>query len=416
MIESSMYDNVPYIWRGADDSRSNRQVGTPRTVTSSSRGQHDRETTSESNETRGPRVQRGASDEYTALQITNTLPLGMPSKDIVDESIALYFQYCHKQPLWLFDQSELSKQEGCRDEVIFGILSLALRYSENPSLQGRIDQMCRQYAEAARNLIMLRISQGTVNLSTMQSLCLIALAQYIGKPYLKLTSRCSHLISKRHSSRMASHRPRHQSRQMWRNRHRVTRRPNHTFARSAKTAVLEHPPSESAIRPTHYASEFPTRDRQPQIHGSEHELFPGDGTEATADSPRELYFLLTRGYLGVHGPAGLTLERSTALRLALREWRSNTTVVCEVWILHHRSAFNGSGNKFPHCPSIRLGQVPGSVQGGSSPRPLVLESLAIPAIHLPCHTQCPQSPVPVLVATTAVQSTCRTEYLLENFF
>lgn len=111
----------------------------------------------------------------------NALPLGMPPKDIVDESITLYFRYCHKQPLWLFDQSDLTRLEGCRDEVIFGILSLALRYSENPSLEGQIDQMSRQYAENARNLIMLRISQGTVNISTMQSLCLIALAQYIGK-------------------------------------------------------------------------------------------------------------------------------------------------------------------------------------------------------------------------------------------
>lgn len=111
----------------------------------------------------------------------------MPSKDIVDESIALYFQYCHKQPLWLFDESDLSDPEGCRNEVLFGILSLALRYSDNPSLDGKIDQMCREYAEKARNLIMLRISQGTVNLSTMQSLCLIALSQYIGKIHPNLT-------------------------------------------------------------------------------------------------------------------------------------------------------------------------------------------------------------------------------------
>lgn len=117
----------------------------------------------------------------------------MPSKDIVDESIALYFQYCHKQPLWLFDKSDISNPEGCRDEVLFGILSLALRYSDNPSLDGQIDQMCREYAEKARNLIMLRISQGTVNLATMQSLCLIALSQYIGKTQLDLAIAPTHV-------------------------------------------------------------------------------------------------------------------------------------------------------------------------------------------------------------------------------
>lgn len=125
-------------------------------------------------------TRQGRPNDRTALQIANTLPLGgMPPKDIVEECIALYYQYCHKQPLWLFDPDDLSRPENCRDEVVFGILTLALRYSDNPFLEGRTDQMCRQYAEAARSLIMFRISQGTVDLSTMQSLCLIALAQYI---------------------------------------------------------------------------------------------------------------------------------------------------------------------------------------------------------------------------------------------
>ncbi|KAJ5630954.1 uncharacterized protein N7484_011054 [Penicillium longicatenatum] len=103
----------------------------------------------------------------------------MPPKGIVAEGISLYFKYCHKQPLWLFDPDELSIPEACRSEVIFGILSLALRYSNNPFLEGRTDQMCRHYAEAARSYVMFRIAQGTVDLSTIKSLCLITLAEYI---------------------------------------------------------------------------------------------------------------------------------------------------------------------------------------------------------------------------------------------
>ncbi|KAJ5682892.1 hypothetical protein N7462_006057 [Penicillium macrosclerotiorum] len=105
--------------------------------------------------------------------------MAMPSKDLVSEAVELYFQFCHKQPLWLFDSDNLCFLEDCRHEVIFGILSLALRYSNNQSLRGNIDQLCRQYADAAHNLIMMRISHGNVHLSTMQSLCLIALAEYI---------------------------------------------------------------------------------------------------------------------------------------------------------------------------------------------------------------------------------------------
>lgn len=105
----------------------------------------------------------------------------MPPKDIVAEGIALYFQYCHKQPLWLFDPNDLLIPEKCRSEVIFGMLSLTLRYSNNPFFRGRIDQMCRQYAEAARSYAMLRLTEGTVNLSTIQSFCLFALAEYISE-------------------------------------------------------------------------------------------------------------------------------------------------------------------------------------------------------------------------------------------
>ena len=125
---------------------------------------------------------RERPSDGTALQVANTLPFSMPPKEVVAEGIALYFQYCDKQPLWLFEPDDLLVPETCRSEVVFGILSLALRYSRNPFLDGRTDQMCRQYAEAARSYAMLRVAQGTVNLSTIQSFCLIALAEYIGAP------------------------------------------------------------------------------------------------------------------------------------------------------------------------------------------------------------------------------------------
>lgn len=127
---------------------------------------------------------QGRPNDEIALQVTDALPFAMPPKDVVEEGIALYFQYCHKQPLWLFDPDDLPIPGKCRSEIIFGILSLSLRYSTNPLLKGRIDQMCRQYAEAARSYAMLRITQGTVNLSTIQSFCLFALAEYIGEGFI----------------------------------------------------------------------------------------------------------------------------------------------------------------------------------------------------------------------------------------
>ena len=116
-----------------------------------------------------------------ALPDPNPLSFAIPPKDLVSEGISLYFQYCHKQPLWLFDMDGPFIPENHRSEVILSMLSLALRYSNNILLDGRIDQICRQYVDSACSSVMLRISQGSVDLSTLQSLCLIALAEYTGE-------------------------------------------------------------------------------------------------------------------------------------------------------------------------------------------------------------------------------------------
>lgn len=139
---------------------------------------------------------RGRHSDEPDLEAASMLPFAMPPKDIVAEGINLYFQYCHKQPLWLFDPEDLLIPEKCRSEVVFGILSLALCYSKNPLLQGRTERMCRQYAEAARSYAMFRVAQGTVNLSTMQSLCLIALAEYIGESSYFIKNNTTLIFSK----------------------------------------------------------------------------------------------------------------------------------------------------------------------------------------------------------------------------
>lgn len=133
----------------------------------------------------GTPTRRFRSHDETSLQdanmTINPTTFTMPPKDMISKCIALYFQYCHKQPLWLFDPENFSNLSEIPDEVTFGISSLALRYSRSHMLDGQVDQLCRQYAEAAHGLISFRIARGTVNLSTMQALCLIALAEYIGQ-------------------------------------------------------------------------------------------------------------------------------------------------------------------------------------------------------------------------------------------
>lgn len=111
----------------------------------------------------------------------NPIPFTLPPQDIVVECVDLYLKYCHKQPLWLFDEDDFLQPDLCSREVFFGILALAARYSDNPFFTGRVQEMCAEYAESARGLVMLQIAQGSVQLSTIQSLCLLALANFIGK-------------------------------------------------------------------------------------------------------------------------------------------------------------------------------------------------------------------------------------------
>lgn len=176
-----------YQGDGADKVRSNRPVGIPGSLGSynTSQGAGGDAASKSTPDGRETPTRIMPSHDEMSLQSDNTTSnltrFTMPPKDMVSKCVALYFQYCHKQPLWLFNPEDFSNLSEIPDEIIFGISSLALRYSRSHSLDGQVDQLCQQYAEAAYSLISLRITRGSVNLSTMQALCLIALAEYIGQ-------------------------------------------------------------------------------------------------------------------------------------------------------------------------------------------------------------------------------------------
>ncbi|KIX08585.1 uncharacterized protein Z518_03241 [Rhinocladiella mackenziei CBS 650.93] len=102
----------------------------------------------------------------------------MPPRDAIADAINAYFQYCHLQPLWLFDRNDLSSVEECREETIFSLLALSLCHSNHSFFKGRSEELSQKYAQLAREHIMLRIAQGKVTLSTIQSLCMLTLANF----------------------------------------------------------------------------------------------------------------------------------------------------------------------------------------------------------------------------------------------
>lgn len=62
-------------------------------------------------------------------------------------------------------------------EILFCILALALRFCDDPSLRAT-DEVILEYVEAARTLVAKKVFDGTVELSTIQSLCLMSLVDF----------------------------------------------------------------------------------------------------------------------------------------------------------------------------------------------------------------------------------------------
>ncbi|KAH7020592.1 putative C6 transcription factor [Ilyonectria destructans] len=111
----------------------------------------------------------------TEIGDTSTVSL-LPPRDTLEDVVDSYFQYHHKQPLWLFEREEFSSIEDCREETLLSLLSLSSCHSNHPFFQGRLDELSQTYAQAARERIMQRVGEGNVSLSTIQNLCILALA------------------------------------------------------------------------------------------------------------------------------------------------------------------------------------------------------------------------------------------------
>ena len=93
----------------------------------------------------------------------------------------MYLRYCDSQPLPLFHRQSFVETLGDRNpELILSILALALRYTDE-RVVGRKDHEVTGYVEAARKIVSKKVFHGTVELSTIQSLCILALVDFTGE-------------------------------------------------------------------------------------------------------------------------------------------------------------------------------------------------------------------------------------------
>lgn len=92
--------------------------------------------------------------------------------DDMETGLDLYFKYCHRQPIWCFEREEVGDYRTLPEDLASSILALTSRFSD------KRDHL-QLYSNNAKTLIMLRIANGTVDLTTIESLCLLSYSSFI---------------------------------------------------------------------------------------------------------------------------------------------------------------------------------------------------------------------------------------------
>ncbi|QSZ34383.1 hypothetical protein DSL72_005975 [Monilinia vaccinii-corymbosi] len=108
----------------------------------------------------------------------------LPPCEVIASIAKTYLLYCDCQPLPLFYRKGFVETLNERDpEVIFSVLALAIRFSDEEDFRDHQIELITGYVEAARSIISGRIFGGRVELSTLQSLCLLSLVDFTSTSY-----------------------------------------------------------------------------------------------------------------------------------------------------------------------------------------------------------------------------------------
>ena len=115
---------------------------------------------------------------YVTLHLDSrrTIPYGRsgpPPTAITTKAWELYFERCHRQPIWCFDCEETSEPQNLDDELACTIMALTAQFVP-------YKKHLLHYLSKARSLIMLRIANGSVRLGTIESLCLLSYCFFLG--------------------------------------------------------------------------------------------------------------------------------------------------------------------------------------------------------------------------------------------
>ncbi|GAB0145400.1 hypothetical protein EsHS_00005830 [Epichloe bromicola] len=123
-------------------------------------------------ESHGGAFPLGGQQPSSSLGFEPETPHVRPDSPTIALGIRLYFEFCHRQPIWCFERQEVGDVSLVTDELACSILAVTSRFSR------RAEEL-QLYGDNARSLIMARIANGTVGLATIESLCLLSYSSFI---------------------------------------------------------------------------------------------------------------------------------------------------------------------------------------------------------------------------------------------
>ncbi|KAH7268534.1 hypothetical protein B0J15DRAFT_510361 [Fusarium solani] len=117
-----------------------------------------------------------------------------------------YLKYCECQPIPLFDETTFVQSLPNREpELVYSVFAIATRFCDPTQVPHPSLDQISHYCEAAYRLVMTRLIDGNVELSTLQTLCLLSLLYLDLGRYDKSHLLCSQAASLAKSARLYSH-------------------------------------------------------------------------------------------------------------------------------------------------------------------------------------------------------------------
>lgn len=91
----------------------------------------------------------------------------------------MFLTYCNFQPLPLFHHETFLESYESRDiEVQLVVQALGQRFQDSDVGDQQINRQIQDWTDASRRIVMSRVAEGTVELSTLQAMCLLIVTDY----------------------------------------------------------------------------------------------------------------------------------------------------------------------------------------------------------------------------------------------